>query len=419
MPRIIVGRSQEEADEKGTEGTGMIGKHLVGENEEAHKANPLYMDLASPHVLGIFGKRGTGKSYSMGTIIEEIQETDVKQNLSTILIDPVGIYWSMTRPNSRSAMLLERWGLDPKGFDANVYVPQGKDQDYRERDIPFDDTFRLNPGRLSAQEWALAFEIDLSSQRGVLLERVVSELTEMKGKDYDVQTMIKAVRKLDFDKKAKEGLVNRLIDAQSWGIFGDESSLDEFTDRGELSIVDVSSFGEMGGGYAVSALVVGILAKRVLGQRMAARKKEEVNEMKNMDENEMPIVWMFIDEAHEFLPDDGMTAASETLMRWVKIGREPGVSLGLATQQPAKLHPDALSQADVVLAHRLTSKQDIDSLGEIMQTYVRHDIGHYIDALPDEPGTALMLDDNSERIYPLKMRPRKSWHAGGTPDAFD
>ena len=91
----------------------------------------------------------------------------------------------------------------------------------------------------------------------------------------------------------------------------------------------------------------------------------------------------------------------------------------MATQQPAKLHPNALSQCDVLLSHRLTAKQDINALGEIMQTYMRHDLKHYIDALPDRAGTGLILDDNSERVYPVQMRPRKSWHAGGTPDAFE
>ena len=152
---------------------------------------------------------------------------------------------------------------------------------------------------------------------------------------------------------------------------------------------------------------------------MTARRIEEIDEMEGLNQNEMPITWMLIDEAHEFLPNDGETAASHPLMRWVKIGREPGVSLVLATQQPAKLHPDALSQCDIILSHRLTSKQDIDALGEIMHTYMRHDINHYIDALPDSKGTGLLLDDNSERIYPVQMRPRKSWHAGGTPDAFE
>jgi len=419
VPKIIVGRGEEESEEYGEHGTGMIGKHLVGENEEAHQANPVYLDLASPHVMGVFGKRGSGKSYSLGTVIEEIQENELSDNLSTILIDPVGIYWSMDRPNDREAALLEKWGMQPEGFDPQIYIPRGKTERYSEDDIPFDKTFTMNPGNLSAQEWALAFDLELNSERGVLLERAVTELTEQKGTDYGLEDLAEKARSLEFSDDTEEAVVNRLLDARSWGVFGEESSLEEFTERGELSVVDVSAFGEMSGGYSVSALVVGLLAKRILRQRIRARKLEELDEMKRLNENEMPLVWMFIDEAHEFLPADGETPASDPLMRWVKIGREPGVSLGMATQQPAKLHPDALSQMDLLLSHRLTAQQDIEALSEIMQTYMRHDLSHYIDALPDRPGTGLVLDDNSERIYPLQMRPRKSWHAGGTPNAFE
>ncbi|MFB6145161.1 MAG: ATP-binding protein [Candidatus Nanohaloarchaea archaeon] len=419
MPKITVGRDSDDREKHGLKGTGVIGKHLVGENEEAHKANPIYFDLARPHVMGVFGKRGTGKSYSMGTMIEELQSTDIKNNLSTVVIDPMGIYWSMKRPNDRSTTMLEDWDMKPEAFDAKVYIPEGKTQEFEEQDMPYDDTFTLNPAEFTASEWAMAFNIDLDTERGVLLERVITKLTEKKGMDYSIDTIIKAIDKFDFDDTTRKGLVNRFRTAKSWGVFADESSLEMLTTRGELSIVDVSVFGEMSSGWSVRSLIVGLLAKRILRKRMTARRVEEIEEMENIAENEMPIVWMFIDEAHEFLPAKGKTPASDPLLRWVKIGREPGVSLVLATQQPAKLHPNALSQCDIILSHRLTAQQDIDALGEIMQTYMRHDIGHYIDALPDRAGTGLILDDNSERIYPVQMRPRKSWHAGGTPDAFD
>ncbi|MFB6204185.1 MAG: ATP-binding protein [Candidatus Nanohaloarchaea archaeon] len=414
MPKISVGRDKEDREEHGLKGTGVIGKHLVGENEEAHKANPIYFDLARPHVMGIFGKRGTGKSYSMGTIAEELQNADVSQNLSTIMIDSMGIYWSMTRPNERAAGMLEEWDMKPEAFDAQVYIPQGEVQEFEKKEMPYDDTFTINPGELVARDWAMAFDIELNSKRGILLERVISTLKEKFGTDYDVDMIMEGLEKFDFEEETVKGLENRFMNAKEWGIFGDESSLDQFTTRGELSVVDVSMYDEL-----VRGLIVGILAKRILRQRMEARRMEELNEMQGLEENEMPIVWMLIDEAHEFLPNKGETPASDPLLEWVKIGREPGVSLALATQQPAKLHPNALSQCDVLLSHRLTAKQDIDALGEIMQTYMRYDLEHYIDSLPDRAGTGLILDDNSERVYPVQMRPRKSWHAGGTPDAFE
>lgn len=419
MPQISVGRGEDLQEEYGLKGTGEIGKHLVGENEEAHAANPIHFDVATPHVMGVFGKRGTGKSYSLGTIAEEIHDADISDNLSTIIVDPMGIYWSMKRPNDRAAGMLEQWDLKPKGYEINIFIPEGKTQSFDEDDMPYDETFTLNPAELSATEWSMAFNIELNSKIGILLERVVTKLDDKYGDDYQLDHMIKALGKFDFDKDTQRALENRFQNAKDWGIFGEESTIDEFMSRGEISVIDMSVFGEMSSGWSVRSLVVGLLAKRVLQQRMAARRMEELNEMQGLEKNEMPIVWMLIDEAHQFIPNNGRTPATKPLLRWVKIGREPGVSLALCTQQPAKLNSNALSQCDVILSHRLTAKEDIDALGEIMQSYMRHDIGHYIDALPDRPGTGLLLDDNSERVFPVQMRPRRSWHAGGTPDAFE
>jgi len=419
MPKISVGRGEDLEEKYGMKGTGEIGRHLVGENEEAHAANPINFDIATPHVMGVFGKRGTGKSYSLGTIAEEIHDADISDNLSTILVDPMGIYWSMKRPNDRAATMLEQWDLKPKGYDINIFIPEGKTESFEQKDMPYDKTFTLNPAELSATEWSMAFNLELNSKIGILLERVVTKMDDKFGDDYTLNMMIKSLDKFDFDKDTRRALENRFQNAKDWGIFGEESTIDDFMTRGEISIIDMSVFGEMSSGWSVRSLVVGLLAKRVLQQRMAARRMEELDEMQGISENEMPIVWMLIDEAHQFIPNNGRTPATKPLLRWVKIGREPGVSLALCTQQPAKLNSNALSQCDVILSHRLTAKEDIQALGEIMQSYMRHDIGHYIDALPDRPGTGLMLDDNSERVFPIQMRPRRSWHAGGTPDAFD
>ena len=37
---------------------------------------------------------------------------------------------------------------------------------------------------------------------------------------------------------------------------------------------------------------------------------------------------------------------------------------------------------------------------------------------PRRAGSAIVLDDNQERIYPIQVRPRLSWHAGGSPMAI-
>jgi hypothetical protein len=34
--------------------------------------------------------------------------------------------------------------------------------------------------------------------------------------------------------------------------------------------------------------------------------------------------------------------------------------------------------------------------------------------LPRWPGAAIILDDNLEKVFTVNIRPRLSWHAGGT-----
>ncbi len=125
-----------------------------------------------------------------------------------------------------------------------------------------------------------------------------------------------------------------------------------------------------------------------------------------------------MDEAHQFIPNEGQTAASEAIHTLIKEGREPGISTLLITQIPNKLHSDVLAQSDLVLSHRLTSQADIKALQSIMQTYMLDDIKLLINNLPRQKGAAVILDDNSERIYAMQMRPRLSWHAGGSPKAI-
>jgi hypothetical protein len=53
-----------------------------------------------------------------------------------------------------------------------------------------------------------------------------------------------------------------------------------------------------------------------------------------------------------------------------------------------------------------------------MQTYVTDSIKKQLDDLPALKGSAIVLDDNSERIYPIRVRPRSTWHGGEAPTAI-
>ena len=76
-----------------------------------------------------------------------------------------------------------------------------------------------------------------------------------------------------------------------------------------------------------------------------------------------------------------------------------------------------MTQSDIVIAHRVTSQPDLEALNLIMQSYLLDDIKSYMNNLPDLKGSAIILDDNSERIYPMRVRPRFTWHGGEAPTA--
>ena len=110
------------------------------------------------------------------------------------------------------------------------------------------------------------------------------------------------------------------------------------------------------------------------------------------DETIMPMVWLFIDEAHMFLPREGTTPATDVLVNeWLRRGRHPGLSLVFATQRPAALHSDVISQSDIIICHRLTAQDDITALEAIRPTYMREGIGDALKKMGIEKGVALII----------------------------
>ena len=89
----------------------------------------------------------------------------------------------------------------------------------------------------------------------------------------------------------------------------------------------------------------------------------------------------------------------------------------LDKKKKGEIHRDVMTQADIVISHRITAQFDIEALNMIMQTYLAEDILSYLNDLPNVKGSGIILDDNSERIYSFKVRPKLSWHGGDAPSA--
>lgn len=419
---IIIGRDDAKKKELGTKGTVYLGKQYVKMGQATALSNNVFLDVSTSHVILVSGKRGTGKSTTLGVIAEGIAglPKEIKENLSVLVLDTLGIFWSMKYPNIRQEDMLKQWEIKPEALDVKVYTPKGKYYEYQSRGIPTDFSFALKPEDLDVDDWCKLFSIDYLHPVGLLISRILASLKSPTFRD-----IIREIRNdLKSDEHIKDAAENLFKTAESWGIFDDYGNeIDDLIRGGQISILDLSCYTD----WSIKTMVMGILGKKLLQQRMDVRKSEEMkmvsraNDYFGIEEQQkqMPLVWILLDEGHEFLPKDRITPATEALVQILREGRQPGITTVIATQQPGEISRDAITQSDVVISHRLTANIDITALSNIMQSYLSEDLTSMLNNLPQEKGSALILDDNSERVYPMRVRPKKSWHGGEAPSALE
>lgn len=427
---VIIGRDKGDLKKFGNKGLIHIGKGYVKMGNYTSLSNMIWLDVARSHVIMIAGKRGSGKSYSLGVIAEELCDLpeEVSQNIAPLIFDTMGIFWTMKFKNEKESELLQQWDMKPRNIPVVVWAPYGFYEEYEKRMVAVDKKFAIKASELDAEDWILTFNLGITDPISITIENIVSMLKEGK-KDFDVDSIIDAIKNYGESSEETRMAAAALFEAaKTWGVFSVKgqrgTEIKELIVPGKSTILDLSCYSSIGA-FNVRALVIGLVSKKIFNERMLARKKEEMIALQHgidylgaLEKKEMPLVWIFIDEGHEFLPKEGKTAASDALIQLLREGRQPGISLVLATQQPGVIHRDAMTQADVVIAHRLTAQPDIEALNSIMQTYLLESIRRSMSELPGLKGSALILDDNSERIYPIRMRPKFTWHGGESPTAI-
>ncbi|MBT6402416.1 DUF87 domain-containing protein, partial [Candidatus Woesearchaeota archaeon] len=174
---VIIGRSKKNLEKFGKEGTIFLGKQYIKMGQTTSLSNPVYMDVAGAHVVFIVGKRGSGKSYTMGSIAEGLSDLPphIKQNLSIVLLDTMGIYWTMKYPNMQDEELLKSWGVEGKSLDVQIYTPTKFHDQYKSEGIPTDFPFSLRPLDVNPRDWCQAFSINPNSAEGVLITKKFNE----------------------------------------------------------------------------------------------------------------------------------------------------------------------------------------------------------------------------------------------------
>lgn len=426
---VVIGRNEKDHKDYGDLATTLIGKQYITMGNVISLGNNIMLDALRPHVVLIAGKRGSGKSYTMGVIAEGLAslEEETANSITSLIIDTMGIYWTMKNPNYKEADLLKQWNYQPTAFkNINVFVPKGTFEKVKEENVEMADyPFSISANEISASDWCGIFGFSVNDEYGILINQVLEALNEEK-KTYDLNDIIENINsQIAASDTIKEAVKERFQAAIRWGLFEKEGTkIEDLLMPGYINILDISLYAHSFGEFSLRALVIGLLSQKILEIRTTQRRLEELNEINSTEITEeekkktIPIVWMFIDEVHEFLPANGKTAASDSLSRVIKEGRQPGIGLVIATQQPGKLDTDIITQSDIIISQHVTAKLDIDALNTVMQTYMASDIRKYLMDLPRLPGACIILDDNSERIYPVQIRPRFTWHGGETPKSI-
>jgi hypothetical protein len=303
------------------------------------------LDLDRPHAALVVGKRGYGKSYTLGVLAEGLATAD---GAVPVVVDPMGTFDGL-----------------------------GALEGARVVDRPCVQADALPP-----RAWCDLLDLSPEGAAGGLVWRAAGEADTLAG-------MREAVGTVDADPAARRAALNHLDLAATWDVFAPGG-----LGPGDLTaptVLDCSG---------LHAAPMNAVARAVAAACYRARVRGRLE----------PLPWLLVDEAHTLF--DGVAApALETLLTR---GRAPGASIVAATQRPAALPPVAVSQADLLVAHRLTAEADLEALARARPTYATTALA---DRLPECPGEAVVVDDATEAVHVVRVRSRRTAHGGASASA--
>jgi len=375
----------------------------------------VFCDALRPHVVLICGKRGYGKSYTIGVLVEELArlEPEVRRHLGVVVADTLGIFWTLAydadgvRGRKRDMV---------GGIPVRLLVPFGfmdRAESLGVEVVPY--TVRVSD--LNASAWCRLFRVSPLDPVGIVVTRAI-DMVWQDSKMFSLEDVLGWLRREEgVDSLLRMAAGNLFAMAQSWGVFSAEGlPLDQVVSAGVVSVLDLSVLPSV----ELKDVVVGLLADQVFEARVAARRSYERQRLGlGVESGGMPMVWLAVDEAQVFVPASGSSLCREVLVgKWMRQGRQPGLSLILASQRPSAVDPEVFAHCDLLVCHRVTALEDIEALGRVRPQYLSGDIGGLIKRLGLEKGVALVVDDTSESAHVIRVRPRRTWHAGEEPVAL-
>jgi DNA helicase HerA-like ATPase len=268
---------------------------------------PLFLDLDGPHAVLIVGKRGYGKSHTLGVVAEGLARAP---GVAPVVVDPMGAFDRLTDP------------ADGDPVPARVV-----------------DQPSVAPSSLDPRSWCELLGLSPESGAGGLVWQAAGARRTLDG----MREFVAAAGAPDVDERAA---VNHLDLAATWGVFDPDGLTATGLAEPAVTVLDVAGLDEA----PMNAVVRGV-AEALYEARVGGRIDR--------------LPWLLVDEAHAFFEGVAASALRTLLTR----GRAPGVSFVAATQRPGAVPEVGISQSDLLVAHRLTAETDLAALESARPTY--------------------------------------------------
>jgi hypothetical protein len=435
--------------------------------EYGHMRTNVWIDLQGAHAIYVMGKRRSGKTYTLGTIAEGLTSNQwIHQGTSEqaiLVLDTMNVFTLMHHnvvdiygTNSSEAKEQQRWGLNREDFPVVMFYPKGT--------APPPEgvahELAIRPADLSAEDWAAVFGVDTYSEpTGQLIAELHDKVTlegytdndgniSSANPDYTVGDLLICLDRAPdvqrFQTQTIEAVRRRLRAIERRSIFSDTGTdIKDLFKPGQISVVLLRDID-----HNLRGLLIGILVKKIRELRGSSndyekladtqRKKAAIleshdrakaaecrtryEEYMRMAQQGLQRGWILIDEAHNYIPAKGIVASREPLKQYVNEGRNLGLSIVVATQQPSGLDPAIRRNADILIMHSMSMRDDIDTVRSMLNTFVPDSITCGRETISSrvfeqlvrslDLGYAVVSNDKMSRIFPVKVRPRITIHGG-------
>lgn len=428
----------------------------LGRLAEAGPLTDVRFDTALAHVIGIFGKRGSGKSYTLGTLLEGLctrgASTTISENPRTqaiLLFDTLGIFqWVNIALNEKSQKetiqqqfaIRRGWTIKSEPLDVAIWIPKGSAS---ESTPASHKEFTIRCSDFAADDWGYLLGLNIYQDRmGQLLNDAFIKVTLEGWHDgehahkatlaYALSALIKCVESdrdlvTTYAAETRRALRQQLGTYERNPVFADDgTSLQDLLKAGSMSVIVMNKMSD-----ELRLIVVVAFLRRLIASRIRASETEkhlklldnlsadEQTKLKATLKEAVPPTWVAIDEAQNVLPSERVTTATEVIVKYVREGRNYGLSFVVATQQPTSIDPRILAQVDTLITHKLTVQSDIDYVKRNMKSNMPDEVKYANVPLSlDEVlrgldvGQALISNTETERAFLLDIRPRVSVHGG-------